>query len=88
MGFGAETLPNEAQPRDTGVCGFSDRPLHIKMEYRFRTASTFFGEPPPAGVAPTRCAIACRAITNEINVNIFIRRPMVLEVVEKFLPVG
>ncbi|MGD0420641.1 MAG: hypothetical protein ABSA68_13860 [Xanthobacteraceae bacterium] len=67
--------------------GFSYRPLHVEMEYRFCAAGTFLGQSPPAGVAHPRGSIANGAITDEIDVDVRIGRSMTLEIVEEGRPV-
>ena len=69
--------------------GFRHRSLHVKMKYRFRTGRTLLGQPPPAGIAHARRAVAYGAVADKIDVNVvFVGRPMPLKIVEEGGPVG
>ena len=82
-------LADEAQPRNPGVGGFRDRSLHIEMKHRLRAAGAFLGQPPPAGIAHARRAIAVDAVADEIDIGVvLVGRPVALEIVEERRPVG
>ena len=83
----AEPLADKAQPGDPGMAGFRHRSLHVEVIYRFRAASTLLGQPSPAGIAHARCAVAHRAVADEIDVDVFVGRPMALESVEEGRPI-
>jgi hypothetical protein len=74
MGPLSEALTDEAQPRDAGMGGFRHRSLHVELEDGFRAAGTLLGQPPPAGIAHTRRAIAHRSVPDEIDI---VRSPSV-----------
>ncbi len=88
MGVLAKTLANEAQPGNPGMGGFRHRSLHVEMDDRFRAAGTLLGQPSLAGIAHARCAVAHRAVADEIDVDVFVGRPMAAEIVEKGGPIG
>ena len=59
------------------------------MKHRFRAARALLGQPPPAGIAHARRAVARDAVANEIDIDvIFVGRPVALEIVEEARPVG
>jgi hypothetical protein len=87
MHAGPEPLANEAQPGNPGMGGFRHRSLHVEVIYRFRAASTLLGQPSPAGIAHARCAVAHRAVADEIDVDVFVGRPMALKIVEEGRPI-
>ncbi|MFZ0459404.1 MAG: hypothetical protein WAM17_13355, partial [Rhodoplanes sp.] len=68
--------------------GFRHRSLHIELENGLRATGTLLGQPPPAGMAHARRAVATQAVANEIDVDILVGRPMALEIVEEGGPVG
>ena len=66
----AEFTAHEAQPGNPGMGGFGHLTLHVEMKYRLGAAGSFFGQPPPAGIAGPRRAVACRSVANEIDVGV------------------
>jgi hypothetical protein len=87
MGAIAETLADKAQPRDTCMGGFRHRSLNIELKDRLRAARALLGQPSPAGIAHARSAVAYRAVADEIDVDVFVSRPMALEIVEEDRPI-
>ncbi|WP_248308487.1 hypothetical protein [Bosea sp. 124] len=67
---------------------FRHRALHVEMEHRFRAACAFFCQPPPAGIAHARLAIAGDAVAHKLDIDlILVSRPVALEIVEEARPV-
>ena len=67
---------------------FGYRTRHIEVKDRFGGSGPFFRQATPTGIAHAIGAIPSQTIPNEIDIDmITIRRPMVLEIVEKGRPV-
>ena len=67
--------------------GSAHRSLHVEVIDRFRAASTLLGQPSLAGIVHARCAVAYRAVADEIDVDVFVGRPMALEIVDEGRPI-
>src|SRR5580704_1907387 len=83
----SEPLADEPQPGNAGMSGFRHRSLHVEMKDRFRTAGALLGQPPPASVAHSHCALAAHAVANKVDVDVLVCRPMPLEVIEESGPI-
>src|SRR5271165_2885217 len=83
MDAGTKALTDEPQPGKPGMSRFGHRSLHVEMKDRFRAARTFVGQSLPTGVPHAHRAVPHHAVANEINVDVFISRPIVLEIVKK-----
>jgi len=57
------------------------------MEYGLGAAGADLGQPLPARIAHARRTVAGEAIAHEIDIDVLIRRPVALEVVEERGPV-
>src|SRR5262249_14277032 len=64
----SKPVADEPQPGDAGMSRFRHRPLHVEMKHRLRTAGALLREPPPAGIAGARRAVAHHAIAHEIDI--------------------
>jgi hypothetical protein len=84
----AEPLPYETKPRKTGVSRFRHRSRHMEVENGFRRAGALLRQTAPTRVATARRARAVQTFEHEVDVNLPIRRPMMLEVVEKCGPIA
>src|SRR5271156_2651852 len=84
----AKPLTNEPQPRNSSMRRFRHRALHIELKDGLRAARPFLGEATPTTVPGTGGAVALAAFAYRFYVDVFIRRPMALEVVEETPPVG
>lgn len=71
-------LAYEAQPGNTGMGGLRHRPLHVEMKDRLRLASAVLSQPPPAGIARARRAVAVQAVTDKIDVDVFLARSVTM----------
>jgi hypothetical protein len=80
-------LPDEAQPGNPGMGGLRHRSLHVELKDRFRSASALLCQPPPARIAHARRTIPYGAVADEINVDVFVGRPMALKIVEEGRPI-
>src|SRR5277367_991560 len=83
----AKPLTNEPQPRNSSMRRFRHRALHIELKDGLRAARPFLGEATPTTVPGTGGAVALAAFAYRFYVDVFIRRPMALEVVEEGRPV-
>jgi hypothetical protein len=85
----AQTLVDEAQPRNSGMGRFRYRSLHVEMKNGFRAAGAYLGQPASASLAHARLTISGNPITNEVDIDVvLVGRPVPLEVVEEAGPVG
>ena len=66
---------------------FATDPCTSKWKDRFRAAGAFLGQPPPARVTLRAAPLPSRAIADKIDVDVFVGRPMVLEIVQERRPV-
>jgi len=48
------------------------------MKDRLRLASAVLSQPPPAGIVRARRAVAVQAVTDKIDVDVFIARPVTM----------
>jgi acyl-CoA synthetase (NDP forming) len=64
--------------------GFRHRSLHVEVKHRLGSAGALLREPPPAGIAGARRAVAHHALAHEIDISVIVvGRPMALEIVEE-----
>jgi hypothetical protein len=84
----AETLADEAQPRNSGMGRLRYRSLHVEMKNGFRAAGAFLGQPAPARLAVARRSVAVDAVADEVDIGVIVvGRPVALEIVEERGPI-
>ena len=63
-----------------------NRARHVEVENGFCSGSFFCDAPPPRAPTPS-CTVPMKAIAHKINVDVLVRRPMPLKIVEKCRPI-
>jgi hypothetical protein len=81
------TLSKPKKPRKPRVCGFRDGALHVEVECGLCRTRPDLSEAPPAPFSLACHRVAQHSVAYRINVNLTVRWPMTLEVVEKRSPI-
>lgn len=80
-------LPYVAQPRNACVRGLRYRTLHVKMEYGFSCPCSQFGNSSPSRIPGAGRTVSTVTVPHKIDIDVFVSRPMTLEIVEERRPV-